>query len=202
MAFALDDALIPRHRRREPLGHPQRRRPRVRLEGDRPGGRHDRRRELRQHVRPDAGALEAPAAWYINGDLWPQIFQLQQVIGTGGVPALHPDRRPRRRPRRHDPRPARHRDRAGVGDRRPRRRHPSSTWPSTSARKGGIQRASSIHVEFLTDQEVFRWILRTNGAPWRSSAITPYKGSFTLSPFVALAGPLRPPLSARKEIRQ
>jgi HK97 family phage major capsid protein len=53
--------------------------------------------------------------------------------------------------------------------------------------KGGIQRASSIHVEFLTDQEVFRWILRTNGAPGWKSAITPYKGSFTKSPFVALA---------------
>ena len=53
--------------------------------------------------------------------------------------------------------------------------------------KGGIARASSIHVEFLTDQEVFRWILRTNGAPGWSSAITPYKGSFTKSPFVALA---------------
>lgn len=127
------------------------------------------------------------AAWYINGDLWPQIFQLHQVIGTGGAPLFIPT--------------------GAIGDApggtllgRPVVEIEQASAPGDVGdisfvdmgeylrlEKGGIQRASSIHVEFLTDQEVFRWILRTNGAPGWASAITPYKGSFTKSPFVALA---------------
>jgi HK97 family phage major capsid protein len=127
------------------------------------------------------------ANWYINGDLWPQIFQLHQVIGTGGSPLFIPT--------------------GALGDApggtilgRPVVEIEQASAPGDLGdvsfvdmaeylrlEKGGIQRASSIHVEFLTDQEVFRWILRTNGAPSWSSAITPYKGSFTKSPFVALA---------------
>ena len=52
--------------------------------------------------------------------------------------------------------------------------------------KGGVDRAMSIHVEFLTDQSVFRWTVRNNGQPIPRSAITPAKGSNTQSPFVAL----------------
>lgn len=126
------------------------------------------------------------AVWYINGDLWPQIFQLSQVIGTGGVPLFIPT--------------------GAIGDApggsllgRPIVELEQASAPGDvgdfnfvdmneylTLDKGGIQRASSIHVEFLTDQEVFRWILRTNGAPGWKSAVTPYKGSLTKSPFVAL----------------
>lgn len=126
------------------------------------------------------------AAWYINGDLWPQIFALHQVIGTGGSPLFIPT--------------------GALGDApggtilgRPVIEIEQASAPGDVGdinfvdmgeylrlEKGGIQRASSIHVEFLTDQEVFRWILRTNGAPGWKSAITPYKGSLTRSPFVAL----------------
>jgi hypothetical protein len=42
-------------------------------------------------------------------------------------------------------------------------------------------------VAFLTDEEVFRWILRFDGQPIRNSALTPYKGTNTTSPFVTLA---------------
>lgn len=52
--------------------------------------------------------------------------------------------------------------------------------------KAGIESASSIHVEFLTDQEVFRFIYRADGQTALASAITPYKGSNTQSPFVVL----------------
>lgn len=55
------------------------------------------------------------------------------------------------------------------------------------ATKGGVQSASSIHVQFLTDQIAYRFVLRTAGQPALKSAITPYKGSGTLSPFVTLA---------------
>jgi HK97 family phage major capsid protein len=52
--------------------------------------------------------------------------------------------------------------------------------------KGGVQAASSIHVAFLTDQSVFRFVYRVDGAPLWSSALTPFKGSSTQSPFVVL----------------
>lgn len=51
----------------------------------------------------------------------------------------------------------------------------------------GIQSASSIHVQFLTDETTFRFVYRIDGAPMWSSALTPFKGSNTQSPFVALA---------------
>jgi HK97 family phage major capsid protein len=53
--------------------------------------------------------------------------------------------------------------------------------------KGGINAASSIHVRFLNDEQVFRFIYRVDGQPLWNKPITPYKGSATLSPFVALA---------------
>ncbi|MEY8001604.1 phage major capsid protein [Clostridium sp. Mt-5] len=45
----------------------------------------------------------------------------------------------------------------------------------------------SIHVRFLYDEQLFRFIYRFNGAPYRNKPITPYKGNFELSPFVTLA---------------
>jgi HK97 family phage major capsid protein len=53
--------------------------------------------------------------------------------------------------------------------------------------KGGINAASSIHVRFLTDENVFRFIYRVDAQPIWNKPIAPYKGSATLSPFVALA---------------
>jgi hypothetical protein len=44
----------------------------------------------------------------------------------------------------------------------------------------------SIHVQFLYDESIFRFVLRLDGQPERASALTPYKGSDTLSHFVAL----------------
>jgi len=53
--------------------------------------------------------------------------------------------------------------------------------------KGGIQAASSIHVQFLTDETAFRFVYRCDGQPLWNSAVTPFKGTDTISPFVALA---------------
>lgn len=53
--------------------------------------------------------------------------------------------------------------------------------------KGDVQYATSIHVEFLTDQEVMRFIYRFDGKTALASALTPYKGTnTTVSPFVCL----------------
>lgn len=51
----------------------------------------------------------------------------------------------------------------------------------------GLKTATSIHVQFTTDETAFRFIWRIDGQPGWHSAVTPYKGSDTISPFVALA---------------
>lgn len=53
-------------------------------------------------------------------------------------------------------------------------------------KKGGMQADSSIHVAFLTGEQAFRFTLRLDGQPFWKSALTPYKGSTTVSPFVVL----------------
>ncbi|MGV7223281.1 MAG: phage major capsid protein [Nitrospinales bacterium] len=52
------------------------------------------------------------------------------------------------------------------------------------AEKGGIQSDMSIHVRFIYDEQVFRFVLRLDGQPMLRSAITPFKGNNTLSHFV------------------
>lgn len=53
--------------------------------------------------------------------------------------------------------------------------------------KGGIKAASSIHVRFLYDENVFRFIYRVDGKPIWNKPLAPYKGSSTVSPFVTLS---------------
>ena len=52
--------------------------------------------------------------------------------------------------------------------------------------KGGIEAASSIHVQFVTDETAFRFVYRMDGQPLWDTPVTPFKGSDTVSPFVAL----------------
>ena len=55
--------------------------------------------------------------------------------------------------------------------------------------KGGIKSAMSIHLRFDYDETVFKFTFRIDGQPWWPAALTPYKGTNTLSPFVALSEP-------------
>lgn len=52
--------------------------------------------------------------------------------------------------------------------------------------KGGVKAASSIHVRFLYDENVFRFIYRVDGKPIWNKPLSPYKGSASVSPFVTL----------------
>lgn len=52
--------------------------------------------------------------------------------------------------------------------------------------KGGVQQASSIHVNFLYDESVFRWVYRCDGQPAWNTTLTPKNSGDTQSPFVAL----------------
>jgi len=51
----------------------------------------------------------------------------------------------------------------------------------------GLRFNSSIHVNFGTDQTVFRLISRCDGAPLWKAPVTPRNGGPTLSPFITLA---------------
>jgi HK97 family phage major capsid protein len=52
---------------------------------------------------------------------------------------------------------------------------------------GGIQFASSIHVNYVQDETAFRFVLRLDGQPVLSTAITPAHGSNTLGHFIVLS---------------
>jgi HK97 family phage major capsid protein len=128
------------------------------------------------------------AVWHINQECWPQIFQLSQAVGTGGVPMFIPAGGINQAP-------------AGTLLGRPivpleqcaklgdKGDIAFCDWSQYLAiRKGGMQAASSIHVNFVYDETAFRFVVRFNGAPIPASALTPYKGTtgVTYSPFVVL----------------
>lgn len=54
------------------------------------------------------------------------------------------------------------------------------------ARKGGLKMDTSIHVRYLQDEMVMKFVLRIDGMPLRATPLTPYKGTPTISHFVAL----------------
>lgn len=127
------------------------------------------------------------SAWPINQDCWPQLFQLRHAVGTGGVPVFMPPNGLSGSP---------------FGDLMGRPILPIEQAATLGtkgdimfvdftqyllAEKGGIDTASSIHVRFVYDETTLRFVLRIGGLPSWNSALTPYKGTNTQSPFVALA---------------
>jgi HK97 family phage major capsid protein len=125
--------------------------------------------------------------WFINQSCWPQLFQLSQAVGVGGVPVFIPPGGMSAAPfgtlLGRPVTPIEQCSALGtVGD---------IIFADFGAYqmidKGGIEAASSIHVQFLTDETVFRFILRTDGQPKRNAVLTPFKGSDTISSFLTLA---------------
>ena len=127
--------------------------------------------------------------WFINQDCWPQLFKLSQVVGLGGVPVFIPPGGLSAAP---------------FGSLLGRPVTPIEQCETVGTvgdivladfsqyliiEKGSIEAASSIHVQFLTDETVFRFILRMDGQPKRNAALTPFKGGSgkTQSSFVSLA---------------
>jgi HK97 family phage major capsid protein len=131
----------------------------------------------------------ANAIWLINQMIEPQLFTMSLAVGTGGIPIYMP---------------------AGGLSGQPygtlfgRPVIPIEQCAALGdlgdiifanmngyilAQKGGIQSDVSIHVRFIYDESVFRFVLRLDGQPVRASALTPYKGGAvaTQSDFIALA---------------
>ena len=131
--------------------------------------------------------LRANAVWYINQEIEPQLYTMALNIGTGGAPVFLPS--------------------GGASSSQYSTLLNRPIIPieqcSPLGKKGDIILADptqyigidkkaptadvSIHVRFLYDEQVFRFIYKFNGAPYRNKPITPYKGANSLSPFVTLA---------------
>lgn len=127
------------------------------------------------------------AEWFINQDVLPQLYTMALAVGFGGVPVYLP---------------------AGMASVTPygtlMGRPVNVTEHNATIgnvgdigfmdlsqylliEKGGLQQASSIHVRFLNDETVLRFVIRIDGQPLPNSAITPASGSAnTLSPFIVL----------------
>lgn len=127
------------------------------------------------------------AVWYINQDCEPQLNQMGQVVGTSGLPVYVPAGGLSAAPYATlYGRPVVITEyNAALGT--PGDILLSDLSQYTKVDKGGVQAATSMHVAFLTDENVFRVTYRVDGKPMWTTAITPYKGTLTKSPFLALA---------------
>jgi HK97 family phage major capsid protein len=53
-------------------------------------------------------------------------------------------------------------------------------------RSGGVEAATSMHLRFDWNEQVFRFIFAIDGQPWMNSPLTPFKGTNTISPFIVV----------------
>jgi HK97 family phage major capsid protein len=128
----------------------------------------------------------ANAVWFINQDCEPQLNLMSIAVGTGGLPTYLPpgglSTSPYASLMGRPVIPVEYA--ATVGDQGDIMLADMSQYVGID--KGGTQTASSIHVNFVYDETVFRFVYRFDGQPSWNSALTPYKGTNTLSPFVVL----------------
>ncbi len=127
------------------------------------------------------------AVWLANDDTFPQLATMALAVGTGGVPLWMP---------------------AGGLSGLPYQTLMGKPLLFTEkcqtlgtagdialidfsqykiGEKSGLQVATSIHFKFDYDQQSFRFVLRYDGQPTWTSALTPLRSSSTLSPFIVLA---------------
>lgn len=126
------------------------------------------------------------AAWYINQDVYPQLWQLSLAVGTGGTALYQPPGglsvAPYGTLMGRPVYPVEYCDTVGdLGD-----ILLADMSEYLAIEKGGIQSASSIHVQFVYDETVYRFVYRIDGEPAWNSALTPKNSTNTVSPFVVL----------------
>ncbi|MBT3274196.1 MAG: phage major capsid protein [Spirochaetales bacterium] len=130
--------------------------------------------------------------WLINRDIVPELYGMSQAVGTGGAPVYLPASQSGTDGAAKAPMNSLMGARVieleqcatlgTVGD-----IMLIDPLEYVLARKGAIQTAMSIHVQFLQDETVLRSVARVDGQTGLNSPVTPFKGSATRSPFVALA---------------
>jgi HK97 family phage major capsid protein len=127
------------------------------------------------------------SVWFINQDVQPQLFTMSLQAGVGGMPVYMPPGGLSQAP-------------YGTLMGRPVIPVEQCSTLGTVGDivladmdeyqlidKGGIQSAVSIHVQFANDETVLRFVYRVDGQSLWSDDLTPYQGTNTVSPFVALA---------------
>ena len=132
------------------------------------------------------GRFRSNSVWLINQDVEPQLFLMKLPVGTGGQPVFMPPNGLSGSP---------------FATLYGRPLIPIEQCATLGTKgdivladlsqyvlieKGGLQAASSIHVRFINDETAFRFTMRVNGQPKWKTALTPAKGTNTLSPFVSL----------------
>lgn len=132
-------------------------------------------------------ASRANSVWLINQDIEPQLHSMSLAVGTGGLPVFLPANGLNGSP--YDTlygRPIIPIEQCStLGDAGDIILADLSGY--ILATKGTMQSDMSIHVRFVYDESAFRFILRVDGEPQRSTPLTPYQGSATQSHFVTLA---------------
>ena len=127
------------------------------------------------------------AVWIANNDCFPQLAMMSMAVGTGGVPVWMPAggisglpfQTLMGRPLLYSEKMQTLGTQGDIGL--------ADFSQYLIGDKGGIKVATSIHLRFDYDETAFRFVLRYDGQPWWLSALTPRRGTSTLSPFVVLA---------------
>jgi len=130
---------------------------------------------------------QADAVWLVSQSIFPQLYTMGITIGTSGFPLWVPPNGLAASPN-------------GTLMGRPVFAIENCSALGTTgdiiladfgeylmATKGGPQLASSIHVQFIYDETVFRIVFRCDGQPAWNAALTPKDSSSTVGPFVVLA---------------
>ncbi len=128
--------------------------------------------------------------WFINQSVLTQLMSMTIPVGTGGIPVWLPANLAQGRPNQTlmgmPVIPIEQCATLGtVGD-----VILADMSQYVVITKGGLQSAQSIHVRFINDESVFRFVFRVDGQATWSSSLTPFKDASTslpLGPFVALA---------------
>ncbi len=125
--------------------------------------------------------------WFVNQDVTPQLHQLNLPVGTGGALVYMP-------PGGWSVSPD-----GSLYGRPVIETEFNSTLGTVGdivladygaykyANVGGMKTASSMHVQFVTDQMAWRFTNRFDGQATWEAALTPFQGTNTVSPFIALA---------------
>jgi HK97 family phage major capsid protein len=129
----------------------------------------------------------ANAVWFVNQDIEPQLHSMTLAVGTGGVPVYMPagglSQSPYSQLFGRPVIPVEHAATLGtVGD-----IVLADMSQYLLVDKGGLKQDYSIHVRFLYGEGTYRFVLRVDGQPLWMVAKTPFKGSNTQSPLIALA---------------
>jgi HK97 family phage major capsid protein len=130
----------------------------------------------------------ANSVWLVNAGIAPQLYSMSLRVGDGGSPVYMPSAGASASPYATLlGRPVIVCEQASaLGDVGDIALVDLSQYALIEA-AAGPQVATSLHVRFIYGEQAFRITMRNNGMPVWKSALSPYKGADSVSPFVTLA---------------